>query len=326
VNLDVLFLGTAGSAPTATRNTAATLVRRGGERILVDCGEGTQHRLLQSVAGLAEIDTILLTHPHADHYLGLPGLLKTFELRERNHPLTIFGPGGTRALMRALEPFIGRLSYGFAVVEIAAGDEIGSNHGYRLLAVPTRHRVASVGWALVEDERPGRFDVDAARRLGVPEGPLFGELQRGGDVTLANGTVVRAAELLGEPRRGRRIVFSGDTRPCDGILAASLGADLLVHEATFLDDEAARARETRHSTAREAAELAREAGVRLLALTHISTRYAPREVKAAARAVFEATIVPRDLDLVELPFPERGEPRMVRGGGSAAAVEPEVEA
>jgi ribonuclease Z len=325
VNLDVIFLGTAGSAPTATRNTAATLVRRGGERILVDCGEGTQHRLLQSAAGLAEIDTILLTHPHADHYLGLPGLLKTFELRERNHPLAIYGPSGTRALLRTMEPFIGRLSFRWAAVEIGPGDEIRAS-GYRLQAVPTRHRVASLGWALVEDDRPGRFDVEEARRLGVPEGPLFGELQRGRDVTLADGTVILAAQLVGEARRGRRLVFSGDTRPCDAVLAAALHADLLVHEATFLDDELQRARETRHSTAREAAELAREAGVRLLALTHLSTRYAPREVKAAARAVFEATVVPRDLDLIELPFPERGGPRMVRGGGSAAAVEPEVEA
>lgn len=313
VNLEVLFLGTAGSAPTATRITSATLLRRGGDRILVDCGEGVQRRLLQSVVGLADIEVILLTHAHADHFLGLPGLLKTFDLRERTAPLALYGPPGTRALVRALEPIVGRLSYPFAVVEVEPGTEIRCD-GYALRSVPTIHRIPSCGWALVEDDRPGRFDVDQARRLGVPEGPLFGALQRGQDVTLEDGTVVTARGIVGEHRRGRTVVLSGDTRPCDGVLQAALGADVLVHEATFLEDEADRARETRHSTALQAAELAREAGVGLLCLTHLSTRHPPRAVKDEATAVFGATVVPRDLDLVEIPFPERGKPRMVRGG------------
>jgi ribonuclease Z len=313
VNLEVLFLGTAGSTPTATRITSATLLRRGGERMLVDCGEGVQRRLLQSVVGLADLEVILLTHVHADHFLGLPGLLKTFDLREREAPLALYGPPGTRALLRVFDPIIGRLSFPFQVVEIEPGTEITCD-GYVLRAIPTVHRIPSCGWALVEGGRPGRFDVDEARRRGVPEGPLFGALQRGEDVTLPDGTVVGAAGIVGEDRRGRVVVLSGDTRPCDGVLQAAIGADVLVHEATFLADEAERARQTGHSTAVEAAELARDAGVGLLALTHLSTRHPPRAVREEAETVFEPTVVPRDLDLIEVPFPERGKPRMVRGG------------
>jgi ribonuclease Z len=317
MDLDVIFLGTAASAPTASRSTAAALVRRGAERILIDCGEGTQRQLMASEAGLSDLDVILLTHTHADHVLGLPGLLKTFALRERTTPLSLYGPPGTRALLRALQPIIGRLPYPFATVEVEPGGEVGGD-GYTLHAPATVHRSPSVGWALVEDDRPGRFDVEEARRRGVPPGPLYGRLQRGETVVLDDGSQVEPEGIVGESRTGRRLVFSGDTRPCDAILAAALDADVLVHEATFLDEDLERARETGHSTAREAAELARDADVRLLALTHLSTRYAVREVKAAARAVFPETVVPRDFDRLDVPFPERGEPRMVRAGGAGA--------
>jgi ribonuclease Z len=163
------------------------------------------------------------------------------------------------------------------------------------------------GYALAEPDRPGRFDADAARALGVAEGPDFGRLQRGETV---GG--VRPEQVMGERRRGRKVVLSGDTRPADAVRVYADGADLLVHEATFLEDEHTRAVQTGHSTAREAAELARDAGVRLLALTHISTRYFPREIRDEARAVFPNVVVPRDFDAVEIPFPERGEPQVVR--------------
>jgi ribonuclease Z len=318
MDLDVLFLGTAGSHPTAGRNTSATLLRRGGERILVDCGEGTQRRLMQSVAGFGDIGTILLTHGHGDHYLGLPGMLRTWALRDRDVPLALYGPPGTRALMRTLEPLVGRLPFPLAVVEIEPGGEVLGD-GYRFEASPAVHRGISLSWSLAEDERPGRFDVDEARRRGVPEGPLYGRLQRGEDVHLDDGTVVRAAELVGEARRGRRIVLSGDTRPCDAVLAAALGADLLIHEATFLHEDRARARETQHSTAEEAARLALEADVALLALQHLSPRYPARAVRDEARAVFARTVVPRDLDRIVVPFPERGEPQLERAGGREGA-------
>jgi ribonuclease Z len=314
VDLDVIFLGTAGSVPSPTRQTAATLIRRGGERILVDCGEGTQRRLMQSVAGLGDLDVILITHGHADHILGLPGLLRTFALRERTSPLAIYGPEGIRRTLDQLDSVIGRLPYPLAIVELEPGAEVACD-GYRLEAIGTRHRVPSVGWALVEEDRPGRFDVDAARAAGVPEGPLFGALQRGEAVTLDDGAVIEPGGLVGETRLGRTIVVSGDTRPCDAIVARALDCDLLIHEATFLDEELDRARETHHSTAREAAELAVEARAGLLALTHLSMRSHPKRVKEEAEAIHGNVIVPRDLDLVVLPFRERGEPELVKGGG-----------
>ncbi len=318
MDLDVIFLGTAGSVPSANRQTAATLIRRGGERILVDCGEGTQRRLMQSVAGLSDIDVILLTHGHADHILGLPGLLRTFALRERTAPLSLYGPEGTKALLGALGPVMGKLPYPFAIVELEPGQEVAGD-GYRLEAIGTRHRVPSVGWALVEEDRPGRFDAEAAAAAGVPVGPLLGALQRGEAVTLDDGTVVSPEGLVGETRRGRTLVFSGDTRPCDAVLARAVDCDLLVHEATFLDEDLERARDTHHSTAREAAELAHEARVRLLALTHVSMRASPRLIEEEARAIHPATVVPRDLDLIEVPYRERGEAALVKNGGRDAA-------
>jgi ribonuclease Z len=314
VDLDLLFLGTAGAVPTALRGPAGYLVRRGGERLLVDCGEGTQRQLLRSVAGLPDIDLALITHLHADHVLGLPGMLKTFALRTRDAPLTIYGPSGLEALMTSLARVIGRLTYRLELVELSGGDSIDRD-GYRIEPFATDHRIASLGYAICEQIRPGRFDPEVATALGVPFGPLCGALQRGEEVTLEDGTRVTPDQVVGPPRPGRRIVFSGDTRPCSATLEASAGADLLVHEATFLDEDLSRARETGHSTAREAAELARTAQVSLLALTHLSTRYTGRQIRDEARAAFEPTVVPRDLDLIELPFSERGAPRLVRGDG-----------
>ncbi len=314
VDLDVIFLGTGGSVPSATRQTAATLIRRGGERILIDCGEGTQRRLMQSIAGLTDLDVILITHGHADHILGLPGLLRTFALRERTAPLSIYGPEGIKKVLQDLDTVIGKMPYPLAVVELAGGAEIACDD-YRLEAIGTRHRVPSLGWALVEDDRPGRFDVEKARAAGVPDGPLNGQLQRGETITLDDGTVITPECLVGETRFGRTIVLSGDTRPCDSLMARAVDCDLLIHEATFLDEELDRARDTNHSTAREAAELAAEARVRMLALTHLSMRSPPKLIKAEAEAIHENVVVPRDLDLIELPFRERGDAVLIKNGG-----------
>jgi ribonuclease Z len=300
VDLFVTFLGTSASTPTAARGTSATLIARGGDRWLVDCGEGTQRQLLRSGIGLVDIDAILLTHLHGDHYLGLPGILKTFALREREKPLTIVGPPGLNALFKALRQVFGRVTYDLTLQEVEAGLALEAE-GARIEAFPTSHTVPSTGFALTEAERPGAFDVAAARALGVPEGPDFGALQQGRPVTTPAGREVRPNEVLGPARSGRTVVLTGDTEPCPTTLNAARGASLLVHEATFLDEDRARARETRHSTAAEAAALARDADVALLALTHVSSRCAPREVRREARAVFDRWIVPRAFEQVEIP-------------------------
>jgi ribonuclease Z len=313
VDLDVVFLGTSGSTPTAQRGLPATLVRRGGEKLLFDCGEGTQRQLLRSDIGLVELEEVFLTHFHADHYLGLPGMLKTYALRGRELPLTVYGPPGLRNLLGSLRRIFGRLTYAVDAVELEPGDAL-QRDGYRLETFPVDHGVAAVGYALVEEARPGRFDVEAATRLGIPDGPERGTLQRGEAVTLPDGTTVAPDAVLGPARAGRKLVLSGDTAPASSLVEAAAGAELLVHEATFLADERERARETLHATAGEAALAAREAGVRLLALTHVSTRYFGHQVVEEARELFPDTVVPRDFDVVEIPFPERGPPELVRAG------------
>jgi len=258
VDLDIVFLGTSASAPTARRAPSALLIRRGGDRLLFDCGEGTQRQLLRSSVGLIDLEQIFVTHLHADHYLGLPGLLKTFSLRMREAPLTIYGPAGLRELTESLRRVFGRLSYRVELVELAPG-ELVRGEGYRICAFPVSHGVAALGYALVEDERPGRFDDRAADALGVPFGPERGRLQRGEPVILPDGRSVSAAELVGPPRPGRTIVYTGDTTPAEMVPALFPGADVLVHEATFTEEEAERARITGHSTARQAAQLALDA-------------------------------------------------------------------
>ena len=281
--------------------------------MLFDCGEGTQRQLLRSSIGLVDLEDVFLTHLHADHYLGLPGMLKTFSLRMREPALAVYGPPGLRELFTALGRVIGKLTYELELVELHAGDAVARD-GYQVCAFPVTHGVPAVGYALVEEERPGRFDNDAADALGVPFGPERGALQRGEPVTLADGRVIHPEELVGAPRRGRTVAYTGDTAPSDAVSLLFPGADLLIHEATFGNDDVERARETGHSTARQAAEVARAAGVALLALTHVSPRYYGPELLQEARDVFEATVLPRDFDTVEVPFPERGAPELVKAG------------
>jgi ribonuclease Z len=313
MDLDLVFLGTAGSMPTAQRAPSAVLLRRGGERLLFDCGEGTQRQLLRSGIGLVELREVFLTHYHADHYLGLPGMLKTFALRGRELPLTVYGPPGLTDLFGALRRIFGRLTFPVDLVELRPG-QVLDRQTYGLLAFPVDHGVSAVGYALVEDPRPGEFDVDAAETLGVPAGPERGQLQRGEAVTLADGRVVTPSDVLGPPRAGRKVVIAGDGLPSRSVLEAARAADVLVHEATFAGEEGDRARETGHSTSGEAAGIARAADVALLALTHLSSRYFGPELAREARAIFADTVVPRDFDVIDVPFPERGAPRLIKGG------------
>jgi ribonuclease Z len=321
MDLDLVFLGTSASAPTANRAPIALLLRRGGERLLFDCAEGTQRQLMRSVVGLPDLEEIFITHFHADHYLGLPGMLKTFALRQRDVPLTVYGPPGLRDLFSSLGRVFGKLSYPLELVEVRAGDAL-ERDGYRILVFPVHHGVSAVGYALVEHVRPGRFDVETADALGVPNGPERGALQRGDSITLADGRVLTPDSVLGEARPGRHIVIAGDTAPTETVRVLAEDADVLVHEATFLEDERERAADTLHSTAFQAAEIARDAKVRLLALTHVSPRYFGPELAREAREIFPATIVPRDFDIIEVPFRERGEPRLVKGGALPDRGEP----
>jgi ribonuclease Z len=327
MDLDLVFLGTSGSMPTAQRAPTAILLRRGGERLLFDCAEGTQRQLLRSEIGLVELKEIFLTHYHADHYLGLPGMLKTFALRGRETPITIYGPPGLRKLFVALKVIFGQLTYPYYLEELRPGTDLDRGD-YALVTFPVEHGLHSIGYALVEHPRPGRFDVDAANRLGVLEGPERGALQAGRAITLPDGRAVTPDMVLGPERPGRKVVLAGDTAPAASVLEAARGAEVLVHEATFCHEEEERARETAHSTALDAAALAREADVQLLALTHLSPRYLAGQVAREARAVFPETVVPKDFDIIEIPFQERGGPRLHKGGALQRPTEavPEPEA
>jgi ribonuclease Z len=311
MDLSVAFLGTGGAVPSARRNTASLLVARGGERLLFDCGEGTQRQMQRSL-GLIQVDSIFFTHFHADHFLGLPGLLKTYDLTERERPLTIYGPRGLRDLLQSMSRVIGRVGYKLDLVELEPGDAV-PRKGAEIHAFPVEHGVRAFGYALVESERPGRFDPEAAEQLGVKEGPDFAALQRGERVDGSAGPVEPGA-VMGESRPGRTIVITGDTAPCRATVEAAQGAELLVHDASFSEEEAQRAADTGHSTVGQAAAVAREAEVKLLALVHISSRYHVGKVLEEAKEVFEPVLAPKDFDLIELPFPERGDPVLVPNG------------
>jgi ribonuclease Z len=319
MDLDVVFYGTGGSVPTARRATACLLVRAGGDRVLIDCGEGAQ-RQMQKSTGLVQVDDIYITHFHADHYLGVPGLLKTYELNGREAPLRIFGPPGLEELFVALRLIMGKVSYPLELVELSGSAPVRYDT-YEVRPFEVEHRIRAFGYALVEDARPGRFDPAEAERLGVKPGPDFARLQAGETV---NG--VEPAQVMGETRRGRKVVITGDTAPCELALVAAHEAELLVHEASFADEEAQRAHETHHSTARDAAKLAAEAQVKMLALVHISSRYHVGAVLEEAREEFPGAIAPRDYDVIEIPFPERGEPRLVERGAKQAPRTEQAEA
>jgi ribonuclease Z len=262
--------------------------------------------------GLVQVDDIYITHFHADHYLGLPGLLKTYDLMERQAPLRIVGPAGLHGLFESLRRIFGKLRYEVELVELGPGEEI-EHDGFVMSGFAVEHRMKALGYAYVEPERPGRFDVDAARGLGIKDDRDFGRLQRGETVSL-DGSEVRPDQVLGEARPGRKVVITGDTAPCEMTRIAAHAAQLLIHDGTFAVEESARAADTGHSTARDAAQLAADAEVHMLAIVHVSSRYNVTAVLNEARDVFPNTTAPRDFDLVEIPFPERGEPQLVQEG------------
>jgi ribonuclease Z len=301
--LSVTFLGTGAATPTVERNVSAIAVHREGELLLFDCGEGTQRQMMRYGVGFT-LREIFLTHYHSDHVLGVTGLVRTLGLMDRQDPLFIYGPRpADRMISGLLSVGVERNRFPIEVHEVRPGDRL-QRADYEIAVFETEHRQDTVGYALIEKARLGRFYPERARELGIPEGPLWGRLHRGETVTLPDGRSVTGAELVGPPRPGRRVVYAGDTRPADTVVAMARGADLLIHEATFAEDERDRAEETGHSTARQAAEIARKAGVRRLVLTHISPRYSrdAAELLEEAAAVFPNTLVARDGMTIEVPF------------------------
>jgi len=288
--------GTSAARPTVERNVSSIAVIREGETLLFDCGEGTQRQMMRYGISFALSD-VFFTHFHGDHIIGVIGLFRTLALQGRTEPMRMFGPRGAARVLRGAAHFgVDRVGCPVEIIELAPGQRVARD-GYSIVPFPTVHSgEVSVGYSLVEEDRKGRFDPDLARSLGIPEGPLWGEIHRGRTVTLDDGRVIEPSALVGAKRPGRRVVVTGDTRPCAGTLEASRGADLLVHESTFGHEEHERAVETGHSTAREAAAVARDAGVRSLVLTHFSARYSrdASDLAREAREVFENTMVGRD--------------------------------
>ncbi len=303
MSLTIRFLGTSAARPTVERGVSSLAVIREGATMLIDCGEGTQRQMMRYGISF-NFGDIFFTHFHGDHYYGLVGLLRTLALQGRTEPLRMWGPrGAERMLKRAMEIGIDRFPFPVEITELAP-DERVERAQHAIVPFAAEHGSQALGFALIEEERRGRFNPEMARSLGIPEGPLWGRLHRGEPVTLDDGRTVTAADLVGPRRPGRTIVFSGDTRPSDETVRISSGADLLIHEATFGEEEAERARDTGHSTAREAAEIAQRAGVGRLVLTHFSARYSrdAGDLLREAREIFRETILARDGLEVEVGF------------------------
>jgi ribonuclease Z len=298
----VTFLGTAAARPTVGRNVSAVAVQREGELWLFDCGEGTQRQMMRFSTGFA-LEGIFITHLHADHFLGITGLVRTLGLQGRTEPLSVHGPAGSRATLdQAIHLGANRPPFPVEILEMEPGDRVGREL-YDIEAFAAWHGVPAVGYALREHARPGRFDVERARELGVPEGPLFGRLH-GGESVEVDGRTIQPDQVVGPPRPGRLVVYTGDTRPQDRTVDVARGAELLIHDATFGAAEAERARETLHATAGEAAEIALRAGVKRLALTHVSARYAQNAspLEEEARVVFPRTVVAHDGLTLEIGY------------------------
>ncbi len=300
--MKVVFLGTGGSWPTKFRNVMSIALQFGSETILFDCGEGTQRQMTYTNVSFMKIKRIFITHFHADHFLGIPGLLQTMNLNDREEELHIYGPEGTIELTKKMLS-LGYFKPGFDIyIHDLKPDDVVKGNGYTVRTVKVCHNVPAYGYVFQENDRPGKFNKPRALELGIPEGPLFGRLQRGHNIEI-DGKVITPDMVLGPPRKGLRIAYSGDTAPCDSLLEASRDADLLIHEATFTEDMAEKAMKYGHSTAKGAAELAKKAGVLRLALVHLSPRYErPEPILNEALSVFENSFVPDDLEEVEIKY------------------------
>jgi ribonuclease Z len=304
MSLSLVLLGTSASRPTVERNVSSIALVRDGETMLFDCGEGTQRQMMRFGVSFSVSD-IFFTHFHADHVIGVIGLMRTMALQGRTEPLRLWGPKTAgRHLKRAEQFGVDRLTFSVEISELDSGERI-KRKDYGIVPFAVEHGPGpAMGYALVEDDRKGRFDPDRAREIGIPEGPLWGRIHRGESVRLDGGRVIEPSELVGPPRAGRVVAITGDTRPCESTVEYARGADLLVHEATFGDEEAERAVETGHSTAREAAIIARRAGCRRLLLSHFSARYSrdAADLEAQARSEFGDVTIGKDGMTIEVPY------------------------
>lgn len=302
--MKLTFLGTGGTYPCPERNTAGIALRVQDELLLFDCGEGTQKRLMESEESFMRISRVFLSHLHGDHCYGLPGMLQTMALNGRTDPLEVCGPRGTKRLVEAFLDLGNRLTFAVRPRELGDGEQIEAQR-FTVTAALAEHSAPNLAYSVKEHERPGRFNEPRALELGVPKGPLFGRLQRGESVKASDGSAVTPEMVMGPPRRGRKFVYSGDTRPCGAVVKLARGADILVHDCTHSADLAEKAKEFFHATSVEAAQVARDAGAARLALFHFSPRYEdPAPLVEEAKKVFEASFASADLMSVEIPLPE----------------------
>jgi ribonuclease Z len=299
--LRLIFLGTGGSWPTVKRNVSSVAVKRGSEIILFDCGEGTQRQFQLSNLSYMQISKIFITHFHGDHFLGIPGLVQTMQLNDRNEPLHLYGPEGMDELANQLLTLgYFRPSYKIIAHTLTDDSEV-KFEGYSIHAMKNHHNVPGLSYCLQEHQRPGRFNKSKALKLGIPEGPLFSKLQKGHIINLPTGKKITPDMVLGPSRKGRKIVLSGDTKPSEKMIAFSQEADVLIHEATFDSRLKDIAKDYGHTTALQAAEIAKDAKVEKLFLVHISPRYLDYHIiEDEARTMFAHSYVPRDFQEVEV--------------------------
>jgi ribonuclease Z len=304
MSLSLRFLGTSASRPTVERNVSSLAIIREGETLMFDCGEGTQRQMMRYGISFALSD-IFFTHMHADHMLGLTGLLRTLALQGRTEAMNLYGPVGSEKLLwRAINLGSEKQHFEIKVFELTPDTPL-KRHGYSIVPFAVEHGDRSaIGYLLAEETRLGRFNPEKAREMGIPEGPLWGKIHKGEEVQLPDGRTIKPSELVGPSRAGRKIVLTGDSRPSEATVTAASGADVLIHEATFSDEEAPRALETGHSTAREAAQVAAKANAKKLILTHVSARYSrdTSDLEQQAREVFPSTVIARDGMEIEIPF------------------------
>lgn len=306
MSLRITFLGTSASIPTNNRSLPSVVIQREGDILMFDCGEGTQRQMIKAGIGLNRKMRVFITHMHGDHVLGLPGMIQTMSLLGRDKKLQIYGPDGINAFIDSIISTV-KFWLGFPIEVYEVGEEhpVCQEESYEVRSVCAEHSIPSLAYALIEKPRPGRFYPEKAIELGVPKGPLWSMLQKGMNIKLPNGRIIKPEDVLGPPRPGRKIVYASDTRPSDRIVELARGADVLIHEATFSDEMVERAKEDGHSTPKEAAEVALKAGVKLLILTHISARYGdPKTLLEQAKKIFPNVHIPNDLDRIEISLPE----------------------